>query len=148
MVRWIWVGPYAACIHWQKKGPDGFDDSPKLSLTSLGLCSDPDPANPSLSRDKLGATDYQDVYAGWNRPFGVETLKVSIGLNNAFAKQPPICLSCSLNGYDPGTCDLSGGSDICMPSIAFSKSLRTSRRTSADGCSFTTDATSGIRCYS
>lgn len=72
-----------------EKRPDGFDSHHKLSLTSLGLCSGPDPAKPALSRNKLEATDYRDVYAGWNRPFGVETFKVSIGPNNAFAKQPP-----------------------------------------------------------
>ena len=87
---------------------DGFDDGPELSLTLLGLCSVPDPADPALSRSELEATDCRDVYAGRNRPFGVETLEVSIGLNNAFAKQPPTCLSCSLNGYDPGTYDLPG----------------------------------------
>ena len=91
-----------------EKCSDAFDNNPELSLTSLGLCSNPDPANPALSRNKLGATTYHDVYAGWNRPFGVDALKVSLGLNNAFAKQPPICLSCSLNGYDPGTYDSPG----------------------------------------
>lgn len=39
---------------------------------------------------------------------GVETLRVSIGLSNAFAKQPPTRLSCSLNGYNPGSHGLPG----------------------------------------
>ena len=33
---------------------------------------------------------------------------ISLGLNNVFDKDPPICLSCSLNGYDASTYDLPG----------------------------------------
>jgi iron complex outermembrane receptor protein len=33
---------------------------------------------------------------------------VSGGINNLFAKAPPYCLSCSLNGYDASTYDLPG----------------------------------------
>jgi hypothetical protein len=104
-----------------RKRSDRFGGNPELSLTSLGLCSYPDPADPALSRNKLGATTHHDVYAGWSRPFGVETLKVSIGPSNAFAKQPPTCLSRSLNGHDPGTTCRSG-SGICKPSAVFSES--------------------------
>ena len=38
-----------------------------------------------------------------------EEVKLSVGINNAFGKEPPICLSCTLNGYDPSTYDLPGG---------------------------------------
>jgi len=31
-----------------------------------------------------------------------------LGVNNAFSKEPPICLSCTLNGYDASTYDLPG----------------------------------------
>ncbi len=87
---------------------DAFDNDPQQSLTALGLCSDPNPADPALSRDKLGATTYHDLYAGWNDPFGRDGLKLSLGLNNAFDKDPRVCHSCALNGYDPGTYDVPG----------------------------------------
>lgn len=87
---------------------DAFDNNPNLSLTALGLCSDPNPANPSLSRNKLGSTTYHDLFAGWNRAFGIEALKLSVNLNNAFDKDPRVCFSCSLNGYDPSTYDVPG----------------------------------------
>ena len=29
-----------------------------------------------------------------------------MGVNNLFDKDPPVCVSCSLNGYDAGTYDL------------------------------------------
>jgi iron complex outermembrane receptor protein len=36
-------------------------------------------------------------------------LQLSLGLNNVFDKDPPICLSCSLNGYDASTYDIPRG---------------------------------------
>jgi iron complex outermembrane receptor protein len=33
---------------------------------------------------------------------------LGVGLNNAFDEDPPICLSCSLNGYDAFTYDVPG----------------------------------------
>jgi iron complex outermembrane recepter protein len=57
---------------------------------------------------KLGGTTYHDLQVGWNKPFDVDGLKLSLGVNNVFEKDPPICLTCSLNGYDAGTYDLPG----------------------------------------
>ena len=36
-------------------------------------------------------------------------MQLSVGINNVFDKDPPICLSCSLNGYDASTYDIPGG---------------------------------------
>ena len=36
-------------------------------------------------------------------------LQLTAGLNNVFDKDPPICLSCSLNGYDASTYDIPRG---------------------------------------
>ena len=87
---------------------DAFDADPNLSLTALGLCSEPNPANPSLSRDRLGSTTYNDLYASWKNAFGLEGLRLGFNVNNVFDKDPRVCLSCSLNGYDPGTYDVPG----------------------------------------
>ena len=54
----------------------------------------------------LGGTTYSDVQLGWDHSFGVQGLKLAVGANNVFARQPPPCVSCSLNGYDAGTYDL------------------------------------------
>jgi iron complex outermembrane receptor protein len=51
---------------------------------------------------------YNDLSAGWGKAFGVEGLKLALSVNNIFGEDPPICYSCSLNGYDAGTYDLPG----------------------------------------
>lgn len=56
----------------------------------------------------LGATTYHDIQLGWNDALTIKDLRLSAGLNNAFKKDPPTCLTCSLNGYDAGTYDLPG----------------------------------------
>jgi iron complex outermembrane recepter protein len=48
------------------------------------------------------------VQVSWDKAFGVEKLKLALGVNNVFSEDPPICYSCSLNGYDAGTYDLPG----------------------------------------
>jgi iron complex outermembrane receptor protein len=55
---------------------------------------------------ELGATTYHDVQLGWNNAFGARGLTATLGVNNLFDKDPPPCVSCSLNGYDAGTYDL------------------------------------------
>ena len=39
----------------------------------------------------------------------MQGMTLSAGINNLFDKDPPICLSCSLNGYDPSNYDIPGG---------------------------------------
>ncbi|TXH75151.1 MAG: TonB-dependent receptor [Lysobacteraceae bacterium] len=58
--------------------------------------------------NKLGSVTYHDVQFGWKDAFTLEGLKLSIGANNLFGKEPPVCVTCSLNGYDAGTYDLPG----------------------------------------
>ncbi|MBA3486280.1 MAG: TonB-dependent receptor, partial [Lysobacter sp.] len=57
---------------------------------------------------ELRATTYHDLQVGWRNAFALDGLKLSAGANNVFGKDPPICLTCSLNGYDAGTYDLPG----------------------------------------
>jgi len=105
-VRLGWTLRYTHAV--TERCSDAFDNNPALSLTALGLCSDPDAAKPALSRNKLGATTYHDLYAGWDQAFGTDGLRLALGLNNAFAKEAPTCLSCSLNGYDAAIYDVPG----------------------------------------
>ena len=55
---------------------------------------------------RLGATTYHDVQVGWSNAFGASGLKFALGVNNLFDRDPPVCVTCSLNGYDAGTYDL------------------------------------------
>ncbi|MEO6139082.1 MAG: TonB-dependent receptor [Luteimonas sp.] len=64
-------------------------------------------ANPKyVPFHRLGSTTYNDVQVAWNHSLGIQGLKLSAGVNNLFDKDPPACVSCSLNGYDAGTYDL------------------------------------------
>lgn len=85
---------------------DASDGTPN-SLTALGLCSNPNTTNNALSTNKLGSTTYHDFRVNWTAPTELD-LSVTLGLNNAFDKDPPICLSCSLNGYDASLYDVPG----------------------------------------
>jgi iron complex outermembrane receptor protein len=67
------------------------------------VCSDP-----ASGTNRLGSTTYHDAQVGWNANWWNGT-KFTLGVNNLFSKDPPICLSCSLNGYDPSVYDLPGG---------------------------------------
>ena len=65
-------------------------------------------ADPANSRNNLSATTYHDLRAGyrWEAMGGID---LTLGINNVFDKDPPVCLSCSLNGYDASTYDIPGG---------------------------------------
>ncbi len=58
--------------------------------------------------NELGATTYHDVQAGYKFDW-MKGLQLTAGVNNVFDKAPPICLTCSLNGYDASTYDIPGG---------------------------------------
>jgi iron complex outermembrane recepter protein len=60
------------------------------------------------SVNKLGSVTYHDVQLGWKDAFRLEGLRLSLGANNLFGKDAPVCVTCSLNGYDAGTYDLPG----------------------------------------
>jgi iron complex outermembrane receptor protein len=57
---------------------------------------------------ELGSTIYNDAQVAWSRAFDVENFRLALGVNNIFGEDPPICFTCSLNGYDAGTYDLPG----------------------------------------
>jgi iron complex outermembrane receptor protein len=86
---------------------DALDNTP-LSLIALGLCTEVVENDPQRSRHKLGAVTYHDFRLAWARPFAIDALVVALGVNNAFDKDPPPCLTCQLNGYDATLYDLPG----------------------------------------
>ena len=56
----------------------------------------------------LDATTYHDLQLSWNNDQWMRGMRVVLGVNNVADEDPPICLSCSLNGYDAATYDLPG----------------------------------------
>jgi len=56
----------------------------------------------------LDATVYNDVQVAWMDAFRLTGLRVELGGTNVFGVNPPICYTCTLNGYDAGTYDLPG----------------------------------------
>ena len=65
-------------------------------------------SNPNDGTNELESTAYNDVQVSWSSPFGAEGLRLAAGVNNLFDEDPPICLSCSLNGYDASNYDVPG----------------------------------------
>ncbi|MDQ3494923.1 MAG: TonB-dependent receptor [Pseudomonadota bacterium] len=68
----------------------------------LLACSEPGRSN------RLGSVTYHDVQVSWNTEW-MRGLELTVGANNVFGKEPPPCLTCSLNGYDASTYDVHGG---------------------------------------
>jgi len=86
---------------------DFLDGTPD-SLTALGLCSDPAVVEAD-STNRLGTTVYHDVQLAYDMgEIGGMDTTFKWGVNNLFDKAPPLCLSCSLNGYDASTYDVPG----------------------------------------
>ena len=92
-----------------------FSDLTESCGGALGypICDDSD-----ADRNHLGATTYNDVRLSWTSPTDLR-LTVAGGVNNVFGKEPPVCLSCSLNGYDASTYDLPGRYSYLEATIRF-----------------------------
>ncbi len=63
--------------------------------------------DPAPGRNRLGSTTYHDAQVGYRFEW-FNGVRLTAGLNNMFGKEPPICLSCTLNGYDASTYDIPG----------------------------------------
>ena len=74
--------------------------------TSAVIADVPGCLNPE-QRNRLGSTTYHDAHVAWRNAF-LQGLRLSLGANNLFGKEAPVCVTCSLNGYDAGTYDLPG----------------------------------------
>ncbi|WP_428312000.1 TonB-dependent receptor domain-containing protein [Hydrocarboniphaga sp.] len=77
------------------------------------LCSDPDKAT-----NRLGAVVYNDARVSYKLPVKADAT-VAAGVNNVFDKDPPACLSCSLNGYDASLYDLPGTYGYVQASVRY-----------------------------
>jgi iron complex outermembrane receptor protein len=66
----------------------------------------------------LGATTFHDARVSWKLPVHYD-MSISGGINNIFDRSPPVCLSCSLNGYDASNYDLPGRFSYVEASVRF-----------------------------
>jgi iron complex outermembrane recepter protein len=77
------------------------------------ICSDAITTNePGCNNNEvyhsLKAITYNDAQVAWNNAFWQKNFTVEAGVINLFGVNPPICFTCTLNGYDAGTYDLPG----------------------------------------
>ena len=87
-----WTARYIDRLRESCGGANGFD-----------ICDDS--AN---DVNHLGATTYHDAQLSWGTDAWMKDFRITLGVNNVLGKDPPICLSCTLNGYDASTYDLPG----------------------------------------
>ena len=62
----------------------------------------------SQNGNKMGRRLYTDVQLSWAPDFWGERFGFAIGVNNLFDTDPPACISCGLNNFDPTTYDAPG----------------------------------------
>ena len=71
-------------------------------------CTDANGAFDGNLYNQLDAVVYNDVQIAWHDAFSLKGLKLEGGVNNLFGVNPPVCYTCTLNGYDASTYDLPG----------------------------------------
>jgi len=79
-------------------------------ITGPGIagCTATDAATVATQTNTLKAVTYNDISVAYNDAFTLKGLSIVGGVNNLFGVNPPVCLTCTLNGYDAGTYDLPG----------------------------------------
>ncbi|MGH8283037.1 MAG: TonB-dependent receptor domain-containing protein [Gammaproteobacteria bacterium] len=82
------------------------NDGTAISLTNLGLCSNPNVANNTLSTNYLGQTIYHDAQVSYN--LDPAKLTFTFGIRNLFNKEPPSSTQQQLNSFDPTLYDVPG----------------------------------------
>ena len=58
--------------------------------------------------NKMNSRFYTDVQLRWEPMLWDHQFGLAIGVNNLFDKDPPACISCGLNNFDPTTYDVPG----------------------------------------
>jgi iron complex outermembrane receptor protein len=61
-----------------------------------------------LNDNKLNSRFYTDLQLRFFAPSFVDNFGFALGVNNLFDKDPPGCISCGLNNFDPTTYDVPG----------------------------------------
>ncbi|KRA53943.1 TonB-dependent receptor [Pseudoxanthomonas sp. Root65] len=72
-----------------------------LAIDPAAYCS-------TATTNTLAATTYHDLQLGYEFEW-FKGLQLTGGVNNVFDEDPPVCTSCSLNGYEASTYDIPGG---------------------------------------
>jgi iron complex outermembrane receptor protein len=72
------------------------------------LAADPAAFCSTATTNTLAATTYHDLQLGYEFEW-FKGLQLTGGVNNVFDEDPPVCTSCSLNGYEASTYDIPGG---------------------------------------
>ncbi|WP_310468420.1 TonB-dependent receptor [Sphingomonas sp.] len=62
----------------------------------------------SANGNDLNSRLYTDIQLRFFAPSFADNFGFALGINNLFDKDPPGCISCGLNNYDPGTYDVPG----------------------------------------
>lgn len=99
-----WTARYLSAL---RESCSDFLDGTALSFTSLGLCSHP-AADDEDSVNRLGSTVYHNAQVTWQPQINRFGLTLTGGVRNVFDRDPPTCLSCSLNGFDVTLYELPG----------------------------------------
>ncbi|MFC3069614.1 TonB-dependent receptor domain-containing protein [Phenylobacterium soli] len=63
---------------------------------------------PAAGNNKMAARTYVDGQIRWTPSFLTTGLSLALGANNLFDKDPPGCISCDLNNFDPNVYDVPG----------------------------------------
>jgi iron complex outermembrane receptor protein len=72
------------------------------------LAADPALFCTTATTNSIDAITYNDAQVGYKIDW-MKGLQLTAGLNNIFDEDPPVCTSCSLNGYEASTYDIPGG---------------------------------------
>lgn len=90
------------------------------AAAGYAICNHPAEITPTRpdGTHYMGATVYQDIRGSWKLPVSLD-LTLTAGINNLWNKQPPVCVSCSLNGYDASTYDLPSRFMYVQASVKF-----------------------------
>ena len=97
-----WTARYIDSLTESCAGANGFD-----------VCDDS-----VADTNKLGAVVYHDARLSYKLPIKVDAT-IAAGVNNVFDKDPPVCLSCSLNGYDASLHDIPGSFGYVQASVRY-----------------------------
>ncbi|WP_376696953.1 TonB-dependent receptor plug domain-containing protein [Wenzhouxiangella sp. EGI_FJ10305] len=87
-------------VHYVHSYTEPCSDGLSPSFVELGLCSNPDPDNPT---NELGSTVYNDFQLSYYfDELDFASSKFTVGVDNVFDRDPPISMSAFANSFDAG----------------------------------------------